>query len=448
MDGCVAEANLRRLTTANVAERGDGELSKYPPSGASQGAREIPVAATLPITAADMNWARYLDVTPEEVPDVAHALTLIPVYQAFRNLVGQSPEDLVVRAAALHGIQGTGKPALTRLDLDGALYYLTETRRENVLENLREGGWLEHSEDGWRLTPLGIDLYNIVLLLFELGKHPYMAFSTLLFHVIKDLQGNPRLSLQGLINQMAAMTESIHDKLEMRSSVALENEARRAASAVKMARVALREADELVKDASQAALVQRLHHELAHLLNANQRLTEALATVTAAHVSLPAGYTPHDIIVSLNRCDPERLAEVGREAHLCVLGRRLDVNEESLIAAAQGFLDRDRFIVDNDIPAEQQPETGQPVVLQASPELEVLARLIEEYPDEEVPVLHLLRGEPHIVLHRFFALDYLEHPDSDTPLARLKATLERGPDVITGTGVRTVTNLKIRKAHA
>jgi hypothetical protein len=277
----------------------------------------------------------------EDVPHIDAAMRLANVHAALSALVGVRTEDIVIRGAVLYSLQHAG-PSLDAEARNAALWWLPETPRDTALKDLRNGGWIEYTEERWIFTQLGHDLYQLVELLFQLNRRQDMTFGSVVLRALKELSGDPYNAIRGLVTQVQTMERGLEKARASHSSVLMEGEIERCNQARRIVQEVLREVQPLIHDPKASTVIQELHGANARMLSAPTRLSEALAEVTRQHVVLPHGYTPHQITMSLMSMPIEALALHGMAALRPIHQKRNVVREDLLCVAAANFLDRTR----------------------------------------------------------------------------------------------------------
>lgn len=353
----------------------------------------------------------------EDVPHMDAAMRLAGVHAALSALVGQRPEDIVIRGATLYSLQHAGA-ALDADARNAALWWLPDTPRETALRNLKDGGWIEYVDDGWVFTQLGHDLYQLVELLFHLDKRHDMTFGAVVLRALKELSGDRYYAIRGLVTQVQTMERSLEKARVSHSSVLMEGEIDRCNQARRIVQEVLREVQPLLQDPKASPAIQDLHAANARMLSALSRLSDALAEVTRQHVVLPHGYTPHQITMSLMSMPPEALAEIAQRAIRPLHGRRAIVREDLLALAAGNYLDKERPAKPKR-PAPAQIAKHNPDYKPA-PDARVEAFLdeLQALEGEEIPVAVVLQGAPDELLMRFANLPFLNEKSNDDAAAR------------------------------
>lgn len=353
----------------------------------------------------------------EDVPHIDGAMRLARVHAALASLVGGRPEDIVIRGATLYSLQHAG----ASLDADArnaALWWLPDTPRDTALRNLKDGGWIEYTEDGWVFTQLGQDLYQLVELLFHLDKRRDMSFGSVVLRALKELSGDRYYAIRGLVTQVQTMERSLEKARASHSSVLMEGEIERCNQARRIVQEVLREVQPLLNDPKASTAIQDLHAANARMLSALSRLSDALAEVTRQHVVLPHGYTPHQITMSLMSMPVEALAIVANGALRPLHARRPLVREDLLCLAAGNYLDKERPSRPRR-PAPIQTARHNPDYRPPpDPRVEAFLSELQALEGDEVPVASVLRGAPKDVLMRFANLPFLNERSNDEATAR------------------------------
>lgn len=365
----------------------------------------------------------------EDIPHMHAALRLASLHKALGNLVGVHSEDIVIRGAVLYSLQHAG-PALDAQARDAVLWWLPEAPRETALKNLREGGWIEHTEEGWVFTQLGHDLYQVVELLFHIDKRKDMTFGSVILRALKELSGDRYYALRGLVTQVQTMERSLERARQSHSSVIMEGEIERCGQARRIVQDVLREVQPLLTDPTAATAIQELHRANARMMGALTRLQEALAEVTSQHAILPSGYTPHDITMSLMSMPLEALAARGDTAIRPIHARRRVIREELLAYAAANYLDKERP-PKPERPAKAKPATQNPGFKPPTdPRVDAFLAELRELPGDEVPLERILHGENAEILMRFANLPQLNAnlpEDRASPFGSLPWRYEQRP---------------------
>lgn len=366
-----------------------------------------------------------------DVPELIAALPLADLHKSLSCLVGTYPHDFVLRVAALHCLQIQGKARLQPRERDVALYWLPEDYRDATLTNLRDGGFLQfHPERGWSFTERGSDLYQLCLLLLEAGHHGTLGFGDALFRMLQKLQSDPAKAMQSLRHRMMEVEAGLLDALQSRSSHRIRDQARRGEAAIRLGAQVLSEAKRYASDTKLVGDVQALYAAHSSMQVACHRVREMHSETMRAFVSLPEGYTPHDITGSLMAADVASVANVGRRALQPFLVPRPCIREDMLAASADAFLSHER---------RKAPEMPPPLVFSIvlAPAENVMPasfrRLLERLETlglDDVALIDFLGEEDsQTALHWFFALDLLSEqalPGSRIKIPRMDWELHAG----------------------
>ena len=353
----------------------------------------------------------------EDVPYLEDSLRLARIHRPLSLFVGVRPEDIVIRGAVLYSLQHAG----VGLDADArnaALWWLPDTPRETALRNLKDGGWIEYTDDGWVFTQLGHDLYQLVELLFQLDKKKDMSFGSVILRALKELSGDRYYAIRGLVTQVQTMERSLEKARASHSSVLMEGEIDRCNQARRIVQEVLREVQPLMEDPKASSAIQDLHAANARMLSALSRLSDALAEVTRQHVVLPHGYTPHQITMSLMSMPVEALAAVGERALRPIHSRRALLREDLICLAAGNYLDKERPSKPQRPAPTQTAKHNPDYRPPTDPRVEAFFDELQTLEGDEVPVAAILRGDPDEILMRFANLPFLNERDKDEATAR------------------------------
>ncbi len=309
-------------------------------------------------------------LSAESVPALRSVRDLSAVYPLLHALVGSSPTDYLVRAAALESLVGFETGSFTARDLDECLYWLDPERRPAVLKALRRSGWLAwDSSQGTTITTEGRWVYDILSFLHRRLKENELLPTLAGVEYALEIGLDPIRHLRSMRSRLVALREQMYRARESHSEVVLRLSVDRLAETLDLSRQVRAVLERIpVENAASRAVARDIHDLLSLLHGMSADLQSAIAEVGRQFLRLTAGLTVEQIVRALMETEKKELARVGRESLLPVVPPPPLLTTEVLAAAAEQQFLRER-------------EEAEPVVWEEPPEAPRRAEASEILPE-------------------------------------------------------------------
>jgi len=294
-------------------------------------------------------------IEPDSVEALAGVRELNQVYPLLHALVGRSPREFLVRAAALEALVADGRPRFTSEELGEVLFWLEDEPRSAVLRALRRSGWLHyHPEQGTLITDLGRWAYDVLSFLHRRLRENEIQPTLASIEYAMEIGLDPIHHLKSMRSRLVQLREEMQMALRSQSEVILHRAVAKLETALELSgqiravldRVQEKERPESAAGAS-AAQVRRLcrqvHDMLSRLHLVASDLNAALTEVGRQYLHLAAGLTVEQVVRALMRRSREELAALGREALLPVHPSPTLLTTEVVAASAEMQLLRERL---------------------------------------------------------------------------------------------------------
>lgn len=326
------------------------------------------------------------ELDPEEVPELIDVRGIELAWPLLRAVVGQGPEDLVLRMASLRAVMRASQGYITADGLDRALSFLNEDSRTGMISVLQKRGWLVHVPSfGWTITTEGGVILDMIGLLQKRVADVDLFASASAMEVAGRF-GLPMQSwLHEMRNKLVRLRIEIEEARGSRSRILLErmklkiDEALRHSGAVVAGLAYLP-----IHDEDDIQTREEIHKLLSALHAAATRLEKDISEAGRQYVVLPEGYSIEQVTRGLLGLEPDRLAGAALAALLPAYVPHRQLNTETLAHAAVSHFQRDRFERPSmqwaePAPSEDIPtDDDSPEVAEFVAELEVRARLGRE----------------------------------------------------------------------
>lgn len=283
---------------------------------------------------------------PESIDALRGARELEPVYPLLHGLVGRSPRDFLVRAAALEALITDGRPAFTARDLEEILYWLDAPAREATMKSLRANGWMEYDPGaGTTITDAGRWAYEILGFLHKRVRESELLPTVAGIEYALQIGVDPIRHLESLRSRLRALHQDILTARSSHSEVALKAAAGKLDEALALSKTIRAVLDRVPRDhRSGRRSVRDIHDLLSILHGAGADLHAAVAEVGRQYLHLTAGMTVLQIARALMQRSRDDLAAVARAALLPVFSPPPLLNTEVVAASAEQQAGRERRI--------------------------------------------------------------------------------------------------------
>ncbi|MFH1438388.1 MAG: hypothetical protein ABIJ56_21950 [Pseudomonadota bacterium] len=257
-------------------------------------------------------------IKPEDVQDLVSVRELEQVYPLLHALVGRSPRDFLVRAAAMEALVADGRGCFFAGDLDQVLYWLDEDARQSALRALRRSGWLSYDPgEGTQITDLGRWAYDVLSFLHRRLRESEILPTLAGVQYALEIGLDPVRHLQSMRSRLIRLREDMEAARRSHSEVVLKDAAAKLGSALDLSRQIRAVMDRVPVSNRQARrIVQDIHSLLSRLHVVASDLQSAIAQVGRQYLRLTAGLTVEQIVRALMRRSLGELAALGREALL------------------------------------------------------------------------------------------------------------------------------------
>ncbi|WP_447976822.1 hypothetical protein [Candidatus Nitrospira bockiana] len=295
-------------------------------------------------------WESIAEWTGGLPPDAIDALREIKglqtVYPLLHTLVGRSPRDFFVRAAALKAIVASGHAALSSRDLDDVLYWLDESSRNTTVRALRASGWLDFSPAiGTVLTDAGRWAYEIIAFLRKQLEESELRPTLEGVDYALRIGIDPIWHLESLRLRLQSLREEIESARASYSEVVLRRAAAKLDETLCLSQQIRSVLDRVSPSHHRARRVAReIHDLLSRLHGGSAELHGAITEVGRQYLRLTAGLTIEQIVQALMGKTQEDLAEIGREALFAVFVPRPLLTTDVVAAAAEQHVLRERRV--------------------------------------------------------------------------------------------------------
>lgn len=276
-------------------------------------------------------------LAPEEVDALAAVRELEAVYPLLHALVGRSPRDFFVRAAALEALVAAGRAAFDARELEETLYWLDEGARGATLRALRASGWLAFEpSEGTTLTDAGRWAYDVLSFLHRRLRESELLPTVAGVEYAVAIGMDPLRHLLSMRSRLVRLREEIAAARASHSEVVMRRAAGKLREALDLSgRIrAMLDAVPLERAASRR-VAREVHDLLSRLHGESSDLHAAITEVGRQYLQLTAGLTTEQIVGALMRKRREELAAVGREALLPVVRPPALLTTEAVAQAAE-----------------------------------------------------------------------------------------------------------------
>ena len=257
-------------------------------------------------------------IKPEDVKELTSVRELEQVYPLLHALVGRSPRDFLVRAAAIEALVADGRGSFSVGDLEQVLYWLDEDARQSALRALRRSGWLSYDPgEGTQITDLGRWAYDVLSFLHRRLRESEILPTLAGVRYALEIGLDPIRHLQSMRSRLVHLREEMEAARRSHSEVVLKDAARKLGSALDLSRQIRAVMDRIPVSNRQARRIARdVHDLLSRLHMVASDLQSAIAQVGRQYLRLTAGLTVEQIVRALMRRSRGELAGLGREAML------------------------------------------------------------------------------------------------------------------------------------
>ena len=280
----------------------------------------------------------------EAVEELVEVKGLDVVYPILHVLVGQSPTQFIVRAAALRSIITFGEAALSSRDLDSALYWLSEEARDSTLRILRQSGLLQYEPSvGTTVTDAGRWAFDILSFLSKRLGEAELRHNVAGINYSIEIGADPVWHLESLKSSLVDLRSRIERARTSHSEVLLRRAQDQVGEALELSH-RIRTALDKVPLSSRGArrVVQEVHELLSHLHDDGARLHSEITEVGRQYLKLTQGLTVEQIVRALMGRKKDEIATAGEQALHPFYSAPVFINTDIVAAAAEYQAIRER----------------------------------------------------------------------------------------------------------
>lgn len=283
-------------------------------------------------------------LAPEAVEPLSAVRELESVYPLLHALVGRSPREFFVRAAALEALVVAGRASFSTAEVSETLYWLDDDARDMTIRALRQAGWLEYDASvGTTITDAGRWAYDVLSFLHKRLQKSELLPTIAGVNYALDIGMDPVRHLQSMRSRLVALQAEIEAARASHSEVVLREAARRIDDALALSGQIRAVLDRVPLDHRAARrTVREIHDLLSRLHGGSAELHRALTDVGRQYLHLTGGVTVEQIVRALMREPLDVLASVARHALVPVLAPPPLLTTEAVAHAAEVHAARER----------------------------------------------------------------------------------------------------------
>ncbi len=287
-------------------------------------------------------------VRPEDVEPLVAVRELGAVFPLLHSLMGRSPRDFYVRAAAIESLVTSDRASFSAEDLREVLYWLSPEARDSVLRALRQTGWLEYDpRTGTSVTNAGKWIFDILSFLHRRLEEGELLPTLAGVEYALEVGVDPVRHLLSMRSRLVALREEMEMARASHSEVVLRHAAERLQEGLSLSAQIRAVLDRIpTANPSTRRIVRDIHDLLSRLHGVGADLQAAITEVGRQYIRLTAGLTVEQIVRALMGQSPTVLSEVGAQALLPAYVPQPFLTTEVVAFAAEGYVLRERHEVE------------------------------------------------------------------------------------------------------